>query len=165
MYNQEQKNRFIIMRANGLSFEQIRLKTKISKPTLIKWDKDFKNEIINYQKEKTNEIMLLLLNESIDYIKELLEERKKAVKQFKGKDYKPMNKNELINFIAKIDSVLNKNINYLSSFDINLKYGFNSPYFFKSINELGNEKSRSELNDDNEIFDQMLKGIQGMSNE
>ena len=39
------KEKFVLLRAEGLSFDKIAKKIKVSKPTLIEWQKDFRDEI------------------------------------------------------------------------------------------------------------------------
>ena len=46
--NSKQKN-FILLRADGLSFDKIATKLKVSKPTLIQWSKLFEDEIKDVQ--------------------------------------------------------------------------------------------------------------------
>lgn len=45
--NKEQKDKFIELRAKGFSFDSITKELKISKPTLIKLNKEFEKEIAN----------------------------------------------------------------------------------------------------------------------
>jgi len=46
--NNKQKN-FILLRADGLSFDKIATKLKVSKPTLIQWSKLYEDEIKDIQ--------------------------------------------------------------------------------------------------------------------
>ncbi len=48
--NNKQKQ-FIVLRADGISFDKIAEKLKTSKPTLIKWNKDFEDDIKDLQFE------------------------------------------------------------------------------------------------------------------
>lgn len=43
--NIEKQQKFIELRAEGLSFDEIAKKVNISKPTLIKWSKELKDKI------------------------------------------------------------------------------------------------------------------------
>src|SRR5690349_18534300 len=47
MKTQNEKKRFIELRAKGLSYDKISKELEISKPTLIKWNDELKNEIAN----------------------------------------------------------------------------------------------------------------------
>lgn len=44
-YTKEEQERFVELRARGLSFEKIALEMGVSKPTLIKWAGEFHKEI------------------------------------------------------------------------------------------------------------------------
>ena len=48
-YTKEQKEKFIELRAQGLSFEKISHELGISKPTLIKWNQELEKEIGNLE--------------------------------------------------------------------------------------------------------------------
>ena len=45
--NLRDKQDFIHLRAQGLSFEKISVEIGVSKPTLIKWNQEFSEEIAN----------------------------------------------------------------------------------------------------------------------
>ncbi|HOI30209.1 MAG TPA: hypothetical protein PLZ15_10680 [Melioribacteraceae bacterium] len=145
MHEEAEREKFVMLRASGLSYEQIRLRTKISKPTLIKWDKEFREEIIKYQKERTNELLSVLLNDSMNYLKEMLSERNKAFAHFKKISYDKLSKNELVNIISKLDSLINKNLEYLSATDINLNLGVNSPYRLNATAEAYKSEAPEEI--------------------
>ena len=49
MKNIEQKEKFIELRAKGFSFEKCSKELNISRPTLIKWQNEFRTEISNRQ--------------------------------------------------------------------------------------------------------------------
>ena len=44
--NIEKQQKFIELRAEGLSFDEIAKRVNISKPTLIKWSKELKDKIV-----------------------------------------------------------------------------------------------------------------------
>lgn len=81
---QKQVN-FIQMRATGTSFAKISEELKVSKPTLMKWGKDFEMEIRNMRtieqealREKyliTKEKRLEMLGESLDKVKQEMAKR------------------------------------------------------------------------------------------
>jgi transcriptional regulator with XRE-family HTH domain len=52
MKTQEEIHKFVQLRAQGLSFDKIAKKLKISKPTLIKWSKKYALEIANLRAER-----------------------------------------------------------------------------------------------------------------
>jgi len=47
MKNNEDKENFIALRAQGISFDKISTEIGVSKPTLLKWDQEFAKEIAN----------------------------------------------------------------------------------------------------------------------
>ncbi len=47
MHSDDKKTKFIELRADGLSFEKIAAKIKVSKPTLIKWSRELATDIRN----------------------------------------------------------------------------------------------------------------------
>ena len=49
MKNNETKTRFIELRAHGLPLREIAAKIKVSKTTLINWERDFREEIDNFR--------------------------------------------------------------------------------------------------------------------
>jgi hypothetical protein len=49
MISIDQKEKFIELRAKGLSYDKISKQMKVSKPTLIKWNTEFQKEISNVQ--------------------------------------------------------------------------------------------------------------------
>jgi len=83
--DQKTKDKFIEMRAQGLSFNKIAKELKVSKPTLIKWSREFEMQISNlkaleletlYEKHYvTKKKRVTLLGETLDKIKEELSKR------------------------------------------------------------------------------------------
>jgi hypothetical protein len=53
MNDQETINRFIFMRSQGWSFNRIQVELKVSKPTLIKWSRQYAIEINNLRATET----------------------------------------------------------------------------------------------------------------
>ena len=49
MKNNETKTRFIELRAQGLPLREIAAKIKVSKTTLINWERDFREEVDNFR--------------------------------------------------------------------------------------------------------------------
>ena len=47
MKNHDNKEKFIELRALGLSFDKISLEIGVSKPTLIKWNRECSKEVAN----------------------------------------------------------------------------------------------------------------------
>jgi len=49
MLSKDKKEKFIELRAKGYSFDRIVKEIEVSKPTLIKWQTEFQNEIKNFE--------------------------------------------------------------------------------------------------------------------
>ena len=85
MKDQETKEKFIELRAKGISFEKIAKELKVSKQTLISWSKEFKLQIANLReielealREKyylTKRQQLELFGQQLQAIKTELEKR------------------------------------------------------------------------------------------
>jgi hypothetical protein len=79
MKDQETKEKFVELRAKGLSFDRIAAELETSKQTLINWAKEFENEISNLKKvelEALQEKYYMLKSQRI----ELFGEKLKAIK-------------------------------------------------------------------------------------
>jgi transposase len=51
------KEKFILLRGEGLSFDKIAKRIKVSKPTLIEWQREFQEEIKEAQEIRFGEIL------------------------------------------------------------------------------------------------------------
>ncbi|MGA3015003.1 MAG: hypothetical protein ABSD71_13325, partial [Bacteroidales bacterium] len=49
MLSKDKQEKFIELRAKGYSFDRIVKEIEVSKPTLIKWQTEFQNEIKNFE--------------------------------------------------------------------------------------------------------------------
>ena len=79
MKDQETKEKFVELRAKGLSFDRIAQELKVSKQSLINWAKELENEIGNLKRielEALQEKYFMLKRQRI----ELFGERLKAIK-------------------------------------------------------------------------------------
>jgi len=55
--DQETINRFIFMRSQGWSFNKLAVELKVSKPTLIKWSRQYQLEINNLRATETEDLI------------------------------------------------------------------------------------------------------------
>ena len=104
------KEKFILLRGEGLSFDKIAKMINVSKPTLIEWQKEFMNEIKEIKEIRFNEIL-----EKYNMIKEkrierIARELDLAWKAYEKMDYKEMNKRELSMVIIRFEKRLNDEI-------------------------------------------------------
>jgi len=69
MKENEEKQKFIELRAEGLSYDKISKEIAVSKPTLMKWEKEFSQEIkeLRNEKNKKNDIKRQLADAKRDY--------------------------------------------------------------------------------------------------
>lgn len=84
MIDQETKAEFVLFRAQGLKFEVICEKIKVSKPTLIKWNKEFADNIKSTKFKLLEELIENIYMENREYILNLLETLTRTQKHKKG---------------------------------------------------------------------------------
>jgi hypothetical protein len=75
MKDQETKEKFVELRAGGMSFSRIAQELKVSKQSLISWSKEFENEIGNLRKielEALEEQYLMLKTQRVQFFGEKL---------------------------------------------------------------------------------------------
>jgi hypothetical protein len=99
---------FIELRAEGRSFDEIAKRMNISKPTLIKWGKEFKDKIEEVSKVIGEQFIIEQKIKRTLRAQKLSEELDKAYEALKKTDYKNMSKKDLINIIEKIENKLSK---------------------------------------------------------
>ena len=117
MKTKDQKETFIQLRAEGNSFDTISKKTGISKPTLIKWNVEFKKVIENLEYFKYQCILeqyKLTQQKRIEFLSEEINRLNEAIK---NKNYEDMNLKELIMIRKELSNELileTKDKNYLT---------------------------------------------------
>ena len=100
------KDKFIELRAQGLSFNKISDQIGVSKPILIKWNNEFKKEIANQKFSIAEELLEKYELMKVNRIKIFAELLNKVVEELKKRDFETASIKELINFIAFFDSNL-----------------------------------------------------------
>ncbi|MFZ0453138.1 MAG: hypothetical protein WAM24_05255 [Ignavibacteriaceae bacterium] len=134
------KEKFILLRGEGLSFDKIVKRINVSKPTLIEWQKEFNNEIKKIQEIRLSEIL-----EKYDMIKEkrierITRELDLAWKAYEKIDYKEMNKRELLMMIMRLEKRLKDEIEPLEKYKMesdDVDQGYNVVIHRKIIGEGG----------------------------
>lgn len=99
-----QKQKFISLRAEGISFDEIAKRINISKPTLIKWSKEFEDEIRQIRKSVDD---MFIFEEKIkrkNRAKRLRNELEKAYKALEKTNYDKLSKKEIIQIVDKLES-------------------------------------------------------------
>ncbi len=114
MKNQKTKEKFVELRAEGLSFDRISKKLRTSKQTLIDWSKEFGREIsllkaveleaLHEQYFMSKERRIVLFGEKLKSIKGELDKRK----------LKDISTDKLFDLLIKYDTVLQQEVTELS---------------------------------------------------
>ena len=105
--NAKQKE-FIILRADGVTFDKIATTLKTSKSTLIKWSRLYQNEINDIQFESMVKIKEEYEHTKINKYKILLEQLQKVDDAILQKDLKEASLKELFLIKSNIDNQLNR---------------------------------------------------------
>ncbi len=100
------KERFILLRGEGLSFDKIAKMINVSKPTLIEWEKEFNNEIKEIKEIRFSEILEKYNMLKEKRIERIAKELELAWKAYEKMDYKEMNKRELSMVIIRFEKRL-----------------------------------------------------------
>ena len=137
--NIDKQQKFIELRAEGKSFDEIAKRVQISKPTLIKWSKEFKGQIAEVSRIIEEQFIIEQKVKRTLRAQLLSDELEKAYAALKNTDYKDMSKKELIGTIEKLENKLNKII------------GFNTLIGFNPIS--GKPKEFKEWLDDRTNYD------------
>ncbi len=104
------KERFILLRAEGLSFDKISKSIKVSKPTLIEWQKEFTEKIKVLQEVRFNEILEKYNMVKEKRIERLSRELDLAWRTYEKIDYKDLSKRELLMMIIRLEKRLREEI-------------------------------------------------------
>ncbi len=105
--NIEKQQKFIELRAEGLSFDEIAKKVNISKPTLIKWSKELKDKIEEVTQIIEEQFLAEQRIKNIARAQKISEELDRAYEALRKTDYENMKKKDLINIIKILEEKLN----------------------------------------------------------
>lgn len=105
--NLEKQQKFIELRAEGLSFDEIAKKVNISKPTLIKWSKELKDKIEEVTQIIEEQFLAEQRIKNIARAQKISDELDKAYAALSSTNYEKMNKKDLINVIKILEDKLN----------------------------------------------------------
>ena len=104
MKENEVKQKFVELRAEGLSYDKISKEIAVSKPTLMKWEKQFSQEIKELrfiQFETLKEKYLMTKEARVENYGELLT---KAKEELKSRDLKDISSDKLLNMINDLEN-------------------------------------------------------------
>lgn len=99
-----QKQKFISLRAEGFSFDEIAKRINISKPTLIKWSKEFNDEIQEIRKSADERFIFEEKIRRKNRAKRIRNELEKAYKALEKTNYDKLSKKEIIQIVDKLES-------------------------------------------------------------
>lgn len=150
--NIDKQQKFIELRAEGHSFDEIAKRVQISKPTLIKWSKEFKEQIAEVSKVIEEQFIIEQKVKRTIRAQKLSDELDKAYEALNHTDYKKMTKKDLIGVIEKLENKLNA----ITGID-NIVGEENTMELF--IREMGteNEGNKSLLNNYNRAKQEVKK--------
>ena len=97
------KEQFIQLRAQGLSYDKIATELNISKPTLIKWSEECRSEIANLRYFEIESLITqygLVKKAKIDSLAQLLN---KAMQEMKQRSFEDLSTKELLTTIFQLD--------------------------------------------------------------
>jgi len=101
MKDKNKQHEFIKLRANNYSFQKISEKIGVSKNTLIKWDKEFKYEILNLENielESLYEQYKMTAEQRVKYLGELQE---KILLELEKRDLSEVKTDKLLDMLIK----------------------------------------------------------------
>ena len=134
MKDLQNKENFIQLRAQGLSFDKISAEMGISKPTLIKWNQEFSKEVANlvyFNSEKLIEQYKLLKIQKIEALASTLS---RILEEISKRNFENVGIKDLISIAFTIENKLKESIS-----DIELHTGINEDTF--ALEDMFKEKT------------------------
>lgn len=110
MKEMESKERFIELRAHGLSFDKIALEIGVSKPTLIKWNRECSKEVANltyFNFEKLIEQYKLL---KIHKIEALANTLNRVLDELSKRNFESVSTKDLVSIAFAIEGKLKESV-------------------------------------------------------
>ncbi|MFW9874898.1 MAG: hypothetical protein ACFFG0_17465 [Candidatus Thorarchaeota archaeon] len=124
MKNIADKEKFIELRARGLSFAKISEEIGVSKPVLIKWNNELKKELQNrkfFVAEELLEKYHLMKVHRIEIFTKLLN---KSLKELETRDFQSCSTKELINMVQFFDTQLKSEALSIKCITENIEFEF-----------------------------------------
>jgi len=104
----DKQQKFIALRAEGKSFDAIAKRISVSKPTLLKWSKELKEQVAELTKIYEEQFIAEERIKRINRAKKISDELDDAYRALSKTDYTNMNKKDLISTIEKLEQKLEK---------------------------------------------------------
>lgn len=111
MKNTATKESFIELRAHGYSYAAISKKLSVSKPTLIKWNKDLSQEVSNLLYFQVESLLEQYKHLKIHRIETLVNIFKKAQEELAQRDFKDVPTKDLLNLVFSLETALGTELN------------------------------------------------------
>lgn len=108
MKSLEEKNKFIQLRSKNLSFDRISKELNISKPTLIKWDIELKNEISNMRYLEFESIIENYRLVKLARQESLALALSKAIDELRDRSFEQVSTKDLVKIIFQLEQKLKK---------------------------------------------------------
>ena len=108
MNDQETIARFIILRTQGWSFNRITVELSISKPTLIKWSRQFQFEIRNLRATETEALAERVLGQRHQRWEALAAQLKKIAEEIVKRDREEIPASRLHGIAAQLRAEINR---------------------------------------------------------
>ena len=103
MKDQKTKEKFVELRAEGLSFDKIAQRINVSKPTLLNWNKELNSRIEELKSIRYEEILEKFKATKEKRIGRLSKELEQAWAAYEEKDYRDLTKRELLLMIIRLE--------------------------------------------------------------
>ena len=100
--DQETINRFIFMRSQGWSFNRIAVELKVSKPTLIKWSREYGREIANLRATETEALIEAVFGARHERWRQLAAQLKRLEEEIEKRDLEEIPASRLHGIAAQL---------------------------------------------------------------
>lgn len=113
MKTQNEKKRFIELRAKGLSYDKISKELEISKPTLIKWNDELKNEIANLRYFEFESIIAEYSLSKRNRLESFSIILSKALEELKERSFDEISVKDLVNIVFQMNQKIQTEVGNL----------------------------------------------------
>jgi len=104
MKTEQKKREFVSQRAEGISFDKIAKAIKVSKPILIEWEREYKEDIANMKAEAWEDFMQEQKLTQRNRLELLSTAKEKLWAEFSGRSLSELQAHKLLELILKLDS-------------------------------------------------------------
>lgn len=126
MKTEQKKREFVSQRAEGISFDKIAKAIKVSKPILIEWEREYKEDIANMKAEAWEVFMLEQKLTQRNRLELLSTAKEKLWAEFSGRSLSELQAHKLLELILKLDSSITEampSVKYFTESEIKTRRG------------------------------------------